>query len=273
MVGRLDGKVAVITGGASGMGLAIAQVFVREDARVVIGDISGAEVAAAADLGPEAVGVSANVSNAADVSQLVKTATDRFGRIDVLVNSAGISGRPNLTADISDADFEAVIDVNLKGVFFNMRAVLPIMIDGGGGSIINIASVAAFRGSRGTGPYGASKAGIVALTRCTGLEYAARNVRVNAICPGFVDTPINQQFYGPGVENLVGVNIPLGRPGAPSDIANLALFLASDESAYITATAITIDGGWTAAARPLVEQQPASWSFEPAGMVRQGPLA
>lgn len=258
MAGRLDGRVAVITGGASGMGEATARLFVREGARVVIGDVqkeSGEAVAAS--LGADhASFVAVDVAASEDVRGLVKHAVDRFGRLDVMYNNAGIGGGEGSIVDCPEERFDRIIAVDLKAVWLGMKHALPYLIANGGGSIITTASVSAFMGMQGQGAYGAAKGGVVQLTRVCAVEYAAQGVRANCICPGGTATPLlwaNPASTIRSDPETVKANLanlqPIRRAGLPEDIANAALWLASDESSFVTGQAIIVDGGWMASAR------------------------
>jgi NAD(P)-dependent dehydrogenase (short-subunit alcohol dehydrogenase family) len=263
-MGRLDGKVAVITGGASGMGEATARLFVREGARIVIGDVQADPVAAvAASLGDACVAVRADVTTGEDVRGLVRTAVDRFGRLDIMYNNAGGGRRveaggaprrrgqgPRLLADVDEDDWDDVVALNLRGVFLGMKHALPYMVEQGGGSIISTASVSAFLGMPGQAAYGAAKGGVVQLTRVCAIEYAGKGIRCNCICPGGTLTPLLYGDQDPDATRamLSGVQ-PIPRAGLPEDIANAALWLASDESSFVTGQAIIVDGGWVASAR------------------------
>jgi NAD(P)-dependent dehydrogenase (short-subunit alcohol dehydrogenase family) len=256
-VGRLDGKVAIITGGASGMGEATARLFVREGARVVIGDVQREKgEAVAASLGGACVFRNVDVSSSEDVRALVRTAVDRFGKLDVMYNNAGIGGGEGSIIDCTEEVFDRIIAVDLKAVWLGMKHALPYLIENGGGSIITTASVSAFMGMPGQGAYGSAKGGVVQLTRVCAIEFADRGVRANCICPGGTATPL--LWANPATTNrpdpeevkarLAYVQ-PIPRAGLPEDIANAALWLASDESSFVTGQAIIVDGGWMASAR------------------------
>jgi NAD(P)-dependent dehydrogenase (short-subunit alcohol dehydrogenase family) len=249
MAARLEGKTAVLIGGASGIGRGIAEAFIAEGARIVIADISGAQDTLAKELGERAHGIRCDVTVGADLEEAMRSAMDRFGRLDVLVNCAGIAGVPALTADVDEADFDRMIAVGLKGVFLSMRAALPLLLDAGGGSIVNIASTAALAALPMRGAYSAAKGGVVALSRCTALEYATAGIRVNAVCPGIVDTPLLRATAGDHTQAALvaaAAATPVGRVGQPSDIAPLVVYLASDESSFLTGAALPVDGGFTA---------------------------
>ena len=257
-MGRLDGRVAVITGGASGMGEAATRLFVREGARVVIGDVQKAKAEAlAAGLDGKAVALAGDVSRSADVKALVDLAIARFGRLDVMFNNAGIGGGEALIHETSEAVFDRIVAVDLKAVWLGIKHAVPIMMQAGGGSIVNTASVSALLGMKYQGAYGAAKGGVVQLTRVAAIEYAEHGIRVNAILPGGVLTPLvyaNPALAQPLDPQIVEAQLahvqPIRRAGQPTDIANAALWLASDESSFVTGASIVVDGGWTASARP-----------------------
>jgi NAD(P)-dependent dehydrogenase (short-subunit alcohol dehydrogenase family) len=253
---RLAGKVAVVTGAGSGLGLASAQRFAAEGAAVVCADLGdggerAAETIAAA--GGRALGAVVDVSSADDLAAMVDTASELLGGIDVLYANAGVPGEGKAT-DVDPADWERMLAVNLTGVFLSARAVLPAMAARGGGCLITQASAAGLVALPALAPYSAAKAGVIGLTRQLALDYAPHRVRVNAICPGTVVTPLVEAAMERrgGVEQGLEharARIPLGRLGEPDEIAGLATFLASDEGSWITGAAIPIDGGLTLAAR------------------------
>ena len=239
---RLDGKVALITGGARGQGEAEARLFVEAGARVVVADVLDEEGAAVADdLGDAARSVHLDVADEAQWADAVGSTVDAFGRLDVLVNNAGIL-RTSRIEDQTLELFDAIVRVNLYGVFNGMRAVIAPMRAAGGGAIVNISSAAGLRGVPGYGAYGATKWAVRGITKTAALELAADGIRVNSVHPGAVDTPMvasSNLQRGPG-----GLpHNPLGRCAIPEDIAHLVLFLASDASSYITGSELAIDGG------------------------------
>jgi NAD(P)-dependent dehydrogenase (short-subunit alcohol dehydrogenase family) len=245
----LEGKIAIITGAGSGMGLAAAHLFHAEGAMVVLTDISGNEQQVAAELGENAVALTGDVSNAAHVAAVVELALKSFGGIDVLANIAGIPGKMVPLHETSEETFENLIAINLRGVFLTMKLALPHMIARGGGSIVNVASTAAIIGTPGLVAYAASKAGVAGLTRGAAVEYGKHNIRVNAVCPGVIKTPMYDSGIAdnPGVVDYLMSLVPLGRTGFANEIANPLLFLASDASSYITGAILPIDGGQTTA--------------------------
>ena len=256
-MGRLDGKVAVITGGASGMGEATAHRFVEEGARIVICDLQVEKgEALARKLGADCTFVRADVSSSEDVRGLVRTAIDRHGRLDVMYNNAGIGGGEGSIVDCSEETFDRIIAVDLKAVWLGMKHALPYLISNGGGSIITTASVSGFMGMPGQGAYGSAKGGVIQLTRVCAIENAQHQVRANCICPGGILTPLlyaNPALPTPrdpeDTRKMLERAQPLPRAGMPEDIANAALWLASDDSSFVTGQAIIVDGGWTASAR------------------------
>lgn len=245
MVGRLEGKVAVVTGAGSGMGQAMARRFVEEGARVVAADVSGAQEGTAAGAGPDCVACQVDVSSSADVQRMIGLAVERFGRLDILCNNAGIQGPLAPTADYDEDEWDRVIAVNLKGVFLGMKYAIPMMLGTAGkGSIVNTSSMASIVAFPTLPAYSASKGGVSILTRLTAAEYAAKNIRVNAIAPGAIDTGMTRGMPQEYLQAAVGATL-MGRIGTPEEIANLALFLASDEASFITGTETAVDGGYT----------------------------
>jgi NAD(P)-dependent dehydrogenase (short-subunit alcohol dehydrogenase family) len=249
---ELKNKVAIVTGAASGIGRAAVRLFAEEGAAVVAADVQdGPGQALADELASEKRSVSfihADVSREADVEAMVHLALSHYGRVDVLFNNAGIEGAQALTADATADNWDRVIDINMKGVFLGLKHGIRAMLQHGGGSIINNASVAGLVGFPGISAYAASKGGVVQLTRTAALEYATRNIRVNCLCPGVIATPMVERFTqeNPGAEAQLTAMEPIGRVGGPIEVAQLALFLASDRASFITGAIIPVDGGFVA---------------------------
>ncbi|MDV7141436.1 SDR family NAD(P)-dependent oxidoreductase [Tropicimonas sp. TH_r6] len=246
-MGLLEGKFAVITGAASprGLGKATAKLFVEHGATVAILDLDAAQSqAAAADLGAGHVGLECNVCDKAQVQAVMDTLIAKWGQIDILVNNAGIT-QPLKFLEIEPENYEAVTDVSLRGTLYCSQAVVPHMRARKSGSIINLSSVSAQRGGGifGGPHYSAAKAGILGLTKASARELAPDNVRVNAICPGFIATDITQGKLTPEMKAQVLAGIPMGRAGEARDVAGCALFLASELSAYCTGTEVDVNGG------------------------------
>lgn len=241
---RLEGKRAVVTGAGSGMGSAIAIRLAAEGARVVCFDRSGAEAEVARQIGDAAIAVGGDVTDSAAVEAAVAAATERFGGLEIFVNNAGISGQAAPITETTDEMYDAVMDTNLRGVFIGMRAAIPAIRAGGaGGAIVNNASVASFRASPNLSVYAASKAAIVRMTGSVAKEVGPEGIRVNAICPGSIDTPMFSQWASEEAYERVRTTTPLGRLGTPEEIAASVAFLVSDDAGYITGTALLADGG------------------------------
>ncbi len=251
---RLDGKVALITGGASGMGMVAAKLFAAEGASVVLTDLhddAGAATAAAIESsGGAARYVHADVSREADAEAMVGATVERFGRLDVLYNNAGVMLGEDGSIDAMDgAIWDITLGVNVKGVAFGCKYGIPAMIAGGGGSIINVASFVAWLGAATSQTaYTTSKGAVLAMTREIAVEYARKGIRCNALCPGPIDTPMLQELLSdPAPRQRRMVHIPMGRLGKPEELAKAALFLASDDSSYMTGSSLIVDGGITSA--------------------------
>ncbi len=243
---RLDGKSAIVTGAAHGIGRAIAEAFAQAGARVLIADIEEQAGAATADeLRPAAIFCRTDVALEEDAAAAVRLALDRFGRVDVLCNNAAWMGPFHGALGASREEWERCLSVSLLGAQFFSRAVLPHMIERGSGCIINIASVQAIVGARDSVAYTTAKAGLLGFTRSLAYDYGKHNIRVNAICPGPIQTRISPKPGEELYERQVSKTV-LGRVGQPVEIAAAALFLASDAASYITGAVLPVDGGWTA---------------------------
>lgn len=243
---KLDKKIAIVTGASRGIGYEIARVFAREGAQLVITARSEDALKALSgeivrEGGREPLCVALDVKNSDKVDEMVDKTLDKFGRVDILVNNAGIT-RDGLILRMSDEDWSEVLNTNLQGTFFCLRAVAKPMMKQRSGRIINMASVIGLIGNAGQANYAASKAGIIALTKSAAKELGSRNILINAIAPGFIDTEMTQ-VLGDNVKSAILKSIPVGVLGQPSDVAHAALFLASDESKFITGQVLTVDGG------------------------------
>ena len=248
-MGRLTGKVALISGGARGQGEAEARLFVAEGARVVLGDILDPLVEALAEeLGEAAVGVHLDVTSEDDWSDAVERARATFGGLSVLVSNAGISPLPTTIVDTSLEGYRRVIDVNQVGTFLGIRAAIPAMVDSGGGSMVTVASVGGVQGVAGLAAYTSSKFAVRGLTRVAALELAEHGIRVNSVVPGSIDTAMMQPgFWGDlDLRPIMAKTCALGRVGRPEEVAELVCWLASDASSYCTGADFTVDGGYLA---------------------------
>ena len=253
---RLKDKVALITGGAAGIGLETARLFLGEGARVALVDLDDDDLSdAARDLGnpDDLLTIAADVSSVEDSKRYVAQTVEAFGRIDVFFNNAGIEGKVTPLVDQKIEDFDRVLAVNVRGAFLGLQHVLPVMIGQKSGSVINMSSIAGLKGSPNVAPYITSKHAVVGLTRAAAIEAAGHNVRVNSVHPSPVNTRMMRSLeegFNPGhgeeVKQQLADTIPLGRYGESLDIANLVLFLASDESAFITGAQYPVDGGMAA---------------------------
>lgn len=246
---KLDGKVALITGASSGIGRATAILFANEGAKVVAvaTNIERGEetVSLIKKQGGKAIFVRANVSKSKDVQNMVQAAVDKYGRLDVLFNNAGITGPVAPLHESREEDFDKVINTNLKGVYLGMKYGIPQMLQQGGGAIINTGSESALVGFSGLSAYCASKGGIIQITKAAAVEYAKQDIRVNCICPGGIQTPMLEGFIAGSREVLEQFlqRYPMGRIGRPEEIAQTALFLASDDVGFMTGAIISVDGG------------------------------
>ena len=247
---RLKDKVAIITGAASGFGAEIARVYAREGARVVIADLNEAGAqAVAAGIGPAAVGIKCDVTKRADIDHAVKTAVDKFGTVDIVVNNAGYTHKNQPFLNVDEASFDRCFDVNVKAIYHMINAVVPLMRAKKSGVIINVGSTAGIRPRPGLSWYNASKGAANLLTKSLAVELAPDNIRVNVIAPVMGVTGMLGDFMGvpdtPENRARFSASIPLGRLAVPQDIANAALFLASDDAAFLTGVELPVDGGRT----------------------------
>ena len=244
--GALAGRVALVTGGASGIGAKCSRLMASRGAVVILADRAiGGAVRIADEIGANAEAVEVDVTSFDGARAMVDAVVDRWGRLDIAVNSAGVSTQAAPLAQVSLDDWHRVVAVNLDGTFLSMRAEIPAMLAGGGGSIVNIASMLGTVGARGGAAYVASKHAVVGLTRVAALDYAEDGIRVNAVCPGYIDTPLLSDRSSGGLTRLARSH-PNGRMGQPGDVAALVAFLASDEAAFITGSVHLSDGGYTA---------------------------
>ena len=251
-MGQLDGKVALITGAGSGIGRASALAFAREGAKVAVADIvvEGGEetVRMVTEAGGEAFFIKADVSNAAEVEAMVNTVVETYGRIDCAYNNAGIEGQLASTDEYAEDVFDKVIGINLTGVWLCMKYELPHMLKQGSGSIVNTASGAGLIGVSGMSAYVASKHGVVGLTKTAALEYAKSGIRVNAVCPGLIQTPMMERITNdqPQLGEALVAAEPIGRTGRPEEIAESVVWMCSDAASFVTGHAMSVDGGFVA---------------------------
>ena len=252
MAGRLDGKVALVAGGASGIGAETSRLFAREGAKVAITDLNDdGGRAVAAEIGDAAFYARLDTRNEAEWQTVVEQSVDTYGRLDILVNAAGVPGRRtdggSTRIDEQELeDWNRVMDVNSTGIFLGMKTVIPEMRKAGGGSIVNISSIYGLVGSPNSAAYHASKGAVRLATKSAALQYAAENIRVNSVHPGIVTTGMNREINEDPVLSVPRLAAtPMGRFGQPIDIANGCLFLASDESGWMTGAELVIDGGYT----------------------------
>lgn len=251
---KLQDRVAVITGAGSGIGRAMALLFSREGAKIVAGDVNGAAAAETAELvraqGGQATSAAVNVTVPEDVQSLFKHAINEFGKLDILCNNAGIGSTTNVV-DCEPDEWDRVMAVNARGVFLGCKYVVPIMLEQGGGCIINTASVAGMIGIPERAVYCASKGAVIALTKQVAVEYVEKGIRCNCVCPGTVDSPwVGRLLQGAAdpsqARSVLEARQPMGRLGKPEEVAAAALYLASDDAAFVTGNTMVLDGGWTA---------------------------
>ncbi len=249
MPGQLDGRTALVTGAASGIGRAVALAYAQAGARVVVSDISedgGREtVSQIASAGGTAVFVRADTASPQDNERLVAQAVEHFGALHVACNNAGIGGEAHPVGEMPPEEWNRVLSINLSGVFYGMRYQIPQMLRAGGGVIVNMASILGQVGTVEHAPYVAAKHGVVGLTRAAALEYAKRNVRVNAVGPAYIDTPLLENLSDDVRSGLVGLH-PIGRLGRGSEVAELVLWLSSEKASFVTGSYYPVDGGYLA---------------------------
>jgi len=248
---RLTGKVAFVTGAASGIGRAAALAFAREGASVVIADLSEGGNAETANLvhsfGGQSLAVQCDVADPEQVKAAFDKTGEAFGRLDLAFNNAGIEVKEGITAEASLEDWDRIMNVNLRGVFLCLKHEIPLMLKMGAGAIVNMSSIAGLVGLKNSAAYTASKHGVIGLTRAAAIDYAPLNIRINAVCPGLIDTPLSRKVLNPDEMKYHATAQPMARVAKAEEVAEAALWLCSDSASFVTGHALTVDGGFTAA--------------------------